>query len=47
MFHKLLTSIVLFVLVSCSEPPAAEPPIPEEQTSETEMAPEVVASELN
>lgn len=47
MFHKLLTSIVLFVLVSCSEPPAAEPPIPEEQTSEVELAPEVVASELN
>ena len=47
MFHKLLTSIVLFVLVSCSEPPAAEPPIPEEQTSESDLAPEVVAGELN
>lgn len=47
MFHKLLTSIVLFVLVSCSEPPAAEPPIPEEQTSEAALAPEVGATGLN
>ncbi len=47
MVNKLLTSIVLFGLVACSESPVAEPPVAAKQPDESGVFPPVVATKPN